>query len=134
MERNGILVMIIEDEEALLQAISQKLTKSGFETITCTTATQALNYLKELRRLPDVIWLDYYLEDMDGLEFMNKMNENPEWKKLPVVVVSNSASPQKVQSMMDRGVKRYLLKADYQLKEIADILLEYTKNGKQKVG
>src|SRR3989344_7708780 len=114
----GISVMVIEDEEILLQAIAKKLVKSGFETITCTGATQALDYLKELdKNIPDIIWLDYYLEDMNGLEFMDKLNENPEWKKIPVVVVSNSASPQKVDAMIKRGASKYLLKADYKLKD-----------------
>src|SRR3989344_1073583 len=112
MNNAGILVMIIEDEDILLQAIAKKLSKSGFSTITCTSATQALNYFKELGKLPDIIWLDYYLGDMNGLEFMDRLNENLEWKKIPVVVVSNSASPQKVESMLQKGAKKYLLKAD----------------------
>ena len=51
-------VMVIEDEEMLLRAISKKLTKSGFETVTCTNAKQALDYLGSFDENPDAIWLD----------------------------------------------------------------------------
>ena len=133
MEKKGYLVMVIEDEEVLLEAISQKLTKYGFRTVTCISATQALNYLKDLQSLPDIIWLDYYLEDMNGAEFIDKVNENPNWKKIPVVVVSNSASPQKVQNMLAKGAKKYLIKADYKLKDIVEILLGYLPNKTEKL-
>lgn len=127
MENKSRFVMIIEDEEVLLEAISQKLIRSHFRTITCRSATQALEYLRNIKELPDIIWLDYYLEDMNGLEFMEELNANKIWKEIPVIVVSNSASPQKVEGMLLKGAKRYLLKADYKLKDIIEIIKEYLK-------
>lgn len=130
MDKTNYKVLVIEDEEVLLSAISKKLTQSGFRVVTCDSAVKALDYLKDLEELPNIIWLDYYLEDMNGLEFMDKLNENPLWKKIPVVVVSNSASPNKVQAIIDKGARNYLLKSDYKLSEISDILLGYLKDSK----
>src|SRR3990170_8404885 len=104
-----IKVMVIEDEELLLQAISKKLTSKGFEPITCTSAKQALDYLANITEYPDVIWLDYYLEDMSGLDFVKELKKNSDWLKIPVVVVSNSASDEKKNAMLSLGVKQYLL-------------------------
>ncbi|OGM23400.1 hypothetical protein A2865_04410 [Candidatus Woesebacteria bacterium RIFCSPHIGHO2_01_FULL_39_17] len=119
-----IKVMVIEDEELLLQAISKKLTSKGFEPITCTSAKQALDYLANITEYPDVIWLDYYLEDMNGLEFMRELRKKEAWTKIPVVVVSNSASDEKKASMLELGVKEYILKAQYRLEDIIQILRE----------
>ncbi|KKQ51838.1 MAG: Response regulator receiver domain protein (CheY) [Candidatus Woesebacteria bacterium GW2011_GWB1_39_10b] len=116
--------MVIEDEELLLQAISKKLTSKGFEPITCTSAKQALDYLANITEYPDVIWLDYYLEDMNGLEFMRELRKKEAWTKIPVVVVSNSASDEKKASMLELGVKEYILKAQYRLEDIIQILRE----------
>ena len=41
---------------------------------------------------------------------MKKMRENKKWADIPVVVVSNSASPEKVHTMLALGAKKYLLK------------------------
>jgi two-component system chemotaxis response regulator CheY len=117
-------VMIIEDEALLLLAISKKLSLAGIETISCTGGQQALDYLESIPQLPDAIWLDYYLKDMDGLEFMSKLKANEKWGKIPVVVVSNSANPDKIQGLLALGVKKYVLKATYRLDEIVRILKE----------
>lgn len=119
--------MVIEDEDLLLQAITKKLKIEGFETISCTSAKQALDYLLTLSELPDVIWLDYYLKDMNGLEFMHKISEKQDWAKIPVVVVSNSANPQKVEAMLKVGAKDYLLKAQYRLEDLVGIIRKYIK-------
>jgi len=116
--------MVIEDEELLLQAISKKLASQKIEAITCTSAKQAFDYLKSIPELPDVIWLDYYLQDMNGLEFMRQMKKNDLWAKIPVVVVSNSASDEKKSSMLALGVDKYVLKAQYRLDEIIEMIRE----------
>ena len=117
--------MIVEDENLLLQAISKKLQLNNFETVTCISGHQAIDYLENLDslvELPDFIWLDFYLKDMNGLTFMSKLKENPKWQKIPVIVISNSASPDKVESMMTLGAKEYLVKAEHRLDEIIVII------------
>lgn len=47
---------------------------------------------------------------MDGLTFMEKLKENSKWKDIPVVVVSNSASHEKVYIMLASGVKNTYLR------------------------
>ena len=119
-----IKVLVIEDEELLLEAIARKLSNDGLEPITCTGASQAFDYLKSLPETPDVIWLDYYLKDTNGLEFMKLLMKDPRWSQIPVVVVSNSASEEKRKAMLALGVKKYLLKAEYRLEEIIKIIKE----------
>lgn len=121
---SGKKIMIIEDEEMLLNAISRKLNSSGFQTVTCTNASQAVDYLNNFGELPDIIWLDYYLPDMNGVDFMEKIRENEKWAKIPVIVVSNSASEKKKKAMYELGVKKYVLKAKYKLDEIVKIVKE----------
>jgi DNA-binding response OmpR family regulator len=118
MANNTHTILVIEDEPLLLQAIAKKLQRLGMEAVTCTKTKQAFDYLKNLPKLPDVIWLDYYLQDSTGLEFMTELKKNKEWENIPVIVVSNSASDKKVHSLLALGVKKYLLKAEYRLDEI----------------
>ncbi|KKQ76324.1 MAG: Response regulator receiver protein, partial [Microgenomates group bacterium GW2011_GWF1_38_5] len=122
------LIMVVEDESLLLEAIGKKLQREGYDVLLCTSAGQAVDYLKNMKEnLPDVIWLDYYLTDMNGLEFMDLLGKNENWKRIPVIVVSNSASEQKVAALMKKGVKKHILKADYRLDEIVKIIESYLK-------
>jgi CheY-like chemotaxis protein len=130
MENTSYSIMVIEDEELLLRAISKKLISEGYQAITCTSSRQAIDYLKNLERLPDAIWLDYYLGDMNGLEFMNELKKNQSWTNIPVFVVSNSASPQKKSAMLALGAKNYLLKAEHKLDDIIKIIVEFLSQNK----
>jgi CheY-like chemotaxis protein len=130
MENTSYSILVIEDEELLLRAISKKLISEGYQAITCTSSRQAIDYLKNLERLPDAIWLDYYLGDMNGLEFMNELKKNQSWTNIPVFVVSNSASPQKKSAMLALGAKNYLLKAEHKLDDIIKIIVEFLSQNK----
>lgn len=127
-----IKILVVEDEVSLVSVIERKLKKVGFEVVSCTTATQAISELSKAEKLPDIIWLDYYLPDMSGLEFMKKVKENSEWANIPVIVISNSASLEKTEAMMSLGVKKYLLKAEYRLEDIIKIIRQLFTAHKMK--
>lgn len=125
MSKASPTIMVVEDENLLLQAITKKIKLSNLDVLSCSSGQQAIDYLNNLDELPDAVWLDYYLKDMNGLAFMQKLKENPKWQHIPVVVVSNSASPDKVNNMIALGARKYLLKAEYRLDEIIAILKDF---------
>src|ERR1700722_19365909 len=128
MSTQNPIIMVIEDEDLLLQAITKKLSLNGITVISCIGGEQALIYLKNHPHLPDAIWLYYYFKDMNGLEFMNK--EKTKWAQLPVFVVSNSASQDKVNRMLAIGAKKYLLKAEYRLDDIIKMMKTFIVKSK----
>lgn len=117
-----LLILVVEDEVMLLQAIEKKMEIDNIDVVSSVSGKQALEYMGTLPKLPDGIWLDYYLKDMDGLEFMEEIKKNKVWAKIPVVVVSNSASPEKVNRMLALGANEYLVKSDYSLQSVIDTL------------
>ena len=128
MAKDQTTIMVVEDETLLLQAITKKLKLSGLDVVSCASGQQAIDYLDNLDLLPDAVWLDYYLKDMNGLAFMQAIKENPKWQHIPVVVVSNSASPEKVHNMLALGAKKYILKAEYRLDEIITMMQDLIKD------
>ncbi|HEX6462003.1 MAG TPA: response regulator [Candidatus Saccharimonadales bacterium] len=125
MSKQNPTIMVVEDETLLLQAITKKLKLSGMDVLSCASGQQAVDYLKNLDELPDAVWLDYYLKDMNGLAFMEELKNNPTWAKIPVIVVSNSASPEKVHNMLALGARKYILKAEYRLDEIIVMIRDF---------
>ena len=120
--------MVVEDEVLLLQAITKKIKLSNMDVLSCSSGQQAVDYLNSLDELPDAVWLDYYLKDMNGLAFMQALKNNPKWAHIPVLVVSNSASPDKVNNMMALGAKKYILKAEYRLDQIIEIIKQFIQD------
>lgn len=114
----SLSVLVVEDEDLLLNAITRKLELHGIKVLPSKSGKEAIEVLGKTEKLPDAIWLDYYLKDMNGLEFMNALKANEQWTHIPTIVVSNSASPEKVTTMLSLGVKKYYLKAENRLDEI----------------
>lgn len=125
MSKQNPTIMVVEDEVLLLQAITKKLKLSDMDVLSCSSGQQAVDYLNSIDELPDAIWLDYYLKDMNGLAFMQEIKNNPKWADIPVLVVSNSASPEKVHNMLGLGAKKYILKAEYRLDEIIAMIRDF---------
>lgn len=123
-------IMIVEDEQSLQEAILLKLKSLNIATIAFESGQKAIDYLKNLSTvsdLPNLIWLDVYLKDLNGVEFMKQLKHYNNLSKIPVIVVSNSASPEKVEKMYELGVEKYFLKADKRLDEIVDSIYQILK-------
>jgi CheY-like chemotaxis protein len=132
---NKKTILVIEDERSLLKAIRLKLEKSNFHVITSPSVERAfttpikdvtinsvkiaLKHLKELEQV-DAIWLDHdLLGDEDGLDFVTKFKDNGgKWSKVPIFVVSNTASSDLVKTYAKLGVNKYYVKAEHRLEEI----------------
>jgi len=111
-------LLVVEDEPLLLEIIGKKLEKEKIQVLLADSAKKGFEFLVSEKKLPDVIWLDYYLKDLTGLDFVVELKKHKKWADIPVIVVSNSASTEKVNSMLALGVNKYLLKANFRLEDI----------------
>lgn len=122
-------ILVVEDEKPLQNVIQNKLKIEGFEVLTAREVSQAIEYLKEVDHI-DGIWLDHYLLGSgNGLDLVVEVKGNEKWKKIPIFVVSNTASPDKVDSYLKLGVERYFTKANFRLDEIISDINKTLKEG-----
>jgi CheY-like chemotaxis protein len=113
-------ILVVEDEKPLLEAIHIKLEKSGFGVVTARTAEQAYGLLEDLAKV-DIIWLDHYLLGKEnGLDLVAKIKNDERYKNIPIFIVSNTASSEKVQSYINLGVNKYYIKSNYRLDNIIE--------------
>jgi len=123
-------ILVVEDEKPLLEAIKQKLEMNNFSVVTARSVEQAINYLKDIKKI-DVIWLDHYLLGKEnGLDFVVRIKEeNSKWKNIPVIVVSNTVSPEKITTYLRLGINKYYTKADYRLDQIIEDINKFLEEG-----
>ena len=112
-------ILVVEDEQVLLDAIKNKLEIYGFNVVTAKSVEQAVDYLNNINKI-NLVWLDHYLLGTEnGLDLVIKMKmDKSKWKKIPIFVVSNTATPEKITSYLGLGVDKYYTKADYKLEDI----------------
>jgi len=94
---NAKTILVVEDERSLLEAIKLKLVESGFNAVTARSVEQALSLLRSTPHI-DAIWLDHYvLGGESGLDLVSRLkSEGADWVNIPIFVVSNTASNEKV--------------------------------------
>jgi len=111
-------ILVVEDELPLQQAIQLKLEKNDLGVVTARSVTQARTLIDELSKV-DAIWLDHYLIGKEsGLDFVAEVKNNPKLKRIPIFVVSNTASADKVKTYLELGVNKYFTKSNYRLEQI----------------
>ena len=114
-------ILVIEDERPLVQIIQAKLEKVGFDVVTARTVDQGLIYMEEIATI-DAVWLDHYLPgEKSGLDFVIQLKKpGSKWAKIPIFVVSNTASSGNLRSYLRLGVNKYSIKAEHRLDEITN--------------
>jgi putative two-component system response regulator len=73
----------------------------------------------------DLILLDIEMPEMDGFEFMELLQDKPDFKDIPVIFVTSTATPEFVLKASKAGAKGYVVKPvdpDILLKKVEDIL------------
>ena len=132
------IILVIEDDIPLLEAVTMKLEKNGLKVIsarsvessfgkdidndgkvTIDSIENALQYLKELEQI-DAVWLDHNLIGKEsGLDFIIKFRANGgKWSKIPIFVVSNTSSMDLRKTYDQLGIEKYYVKAEHRLEDI----------------
>lgn len=113
-------IMIVEDSDEDYEALVWALRKvdSSYVTIRCADGDEALEYLFRRGNFappaaaprPAIVLLDLNLTSMDGVEVLEQIKADPDLRMVPVVVWTNSASPEDVARSYRSGANSYMLK------------------------
>ncbi|MCH7882919.1 response regulator [Patescibacteria group bacterium] len=119
---NNKKILILEDDAALVKALSQALEKEGYAVLSALDGDAGFKLIEEEK--PDLIILDIILPRKSGHEVMQEISKREELKQIPVVVLTNLESSQDVDKMMRLGAKCYLIKSDHSLEEVVEKVKE----------
>lgn len=110
------IILVVEDEAPLREAIKFKLEKSGFHVIEARSGEEAIEILKHTT--PSLVWLDLLLPGINGVEVLRSIRENPKTKDLKVVVVSVSIASDKIKDISRYYVTECIIKSNFPLAEL----------------
>jgi CheY-like chemotaxis protein len=81
-------VLLVDDEHAIIDALSGILEDEGFRVVTAANGREALARLEVTLPLPDVALVDVMMPLMDGRELLQRMRADARWSHIPVVMMS----------------------------------------------
>lgn len=118
-------ILIIEDEPTLQKTLSLALTQEGYDIKNALDGEIGLKLAKEIK--PDLILLDLILPKIDGFEALEELKNNETTKEIPIIVLTNLESTQEIERALVMGATTYLVKANYDLKDIIQKIKETLK-------
>ena len=96
-------VLVVDDHPKVLRFIEIDLKLRGFEVVTTTSGSEALELVKSGK--PDIVLLDIIMPGMDGFEVLKKLRD---FTQLPIIAFS--ASPGNYQDAMRLGANDFMAK------------------------
>lgn len=100
-------VLIVDDEETIRSLVGLILKNQGYDVIEAFNGNDALEKLRA-NRVAMVI-TDYIMPGMNGIHFIKELRKVPEWRTIPVIMISGSTE-QLNREFMELGINEYIMK------------------------
>jgi CheY-like chemotaxis protein len=117
-------VLVVEDDEEIREALKEILSSEGYRVHTATNGQEGLDHLRSNSAKPGIIILDLMMPIMDGWHFRNHQLQDPDFAKIPVIVITaDGNASQKAKAMnATAGLKKPLNLEEF-LKTIQDSII-----------
>jgi two-component system, NtrC family, sensor kinase len=102
--------LLVDDDEMVRRSVRQALEPLGWKVTEAENGRAAVDSL--IAAQPDVIILDLMMPTMDGFEFMDELRGRPDWKDVPVVVITAKDLTDEDRNRLNGGVERVIQKSD----------------------
>lgn len=117
-------MLVIEDDRFLVKAYEAKLKGEGFSVSVAHDGEEGIAKIEAEK--PDIILLDLIMPRMDGFDVLEEMQKHKEWKKIPVLILTNLGQEDDRKRGLKLGAKDYIVKADYSLAQIVDLIKKHS--------
>jgi two-component system response regulator len=113
-------ILLVEDDPADVEITRRALRESAapVELIVVRDGQEAVDYLLRQGahaagagwRLPDLVLLDLNLPRLNGREVLDRLRATPQFRAVPVVVLTTSGRPEDVRDVYAAGANTYIEK------------------------
>ncbi|RIB29095.1 histidine kinase-like ATPase [Gigaspora rosea] len=101
-------VLIVDDNNDMRDYLAELLNE--FDVYRAYDGQNAIQTLKTLKKLPDLILSDIMMPNMDGYELLNVLRSDVKTQLIPVILLSAKASETSKIQGLDKGADDYLVK------------------------
>jgi CheY-like chemotaxis protein len=108
--------LVVDDEPDTREMLRRQLESDGWSVQSAANGRAALDMLGG--RAPALILLDLMMPDMDGFQFVEELRKKPEWREIPVVVVTSKDLTADERNWLNTRVEMVLQKGSYSSEEL----------------
>ena len=115
-------VLVVEDDEHSRSLLTRYLDSEGWDHSEAKNGIEALD--RASARRPDLVLLDLMMPEMDGFEFLEAMRRWPDYRSVPVVVITAKTLTAIDRARLDGNVARVIEKGTQTVEELVEFLRE----------
>jgi CheY-like chemotaxis protein len=113
-------ILIIEDDPVMLRMYTRVF---GYEGLTVKTAENGAAGLAVAKaEKPNIILLDIMMPQMSGLQVLDALKADPTLMNIPVIVFTNLAGRQDLDSVLSKGAIAAVSKTDMTPKQLVEMV------------
>jgi PAS domain S-box-containing protein len=113
-------VLIVEDDANTRGMLARVLAKAGWTVAEAEDGQQGLAELEA--NTPQLILLDLMMPVMDGFEFLREVRARPEWRDVPVIVITAKDLTKADRRLLSDRVEQVLTKGVYSRDELIGVV------------
>lgn len=102
-------IWVIDDDEEMGRAVGLMLKLLDYTTTLFYNARSAVQSLLS-GRTPDLMIVDINMPEVSGLDLIEFLRRRPEWRDMPIVMLSSEAADTMVDKALRMGADTYLMK------------------------
>jgi two-component system cell cycle response regulator DivK len=122
-------ILIVEDNEKNMKLVRDILRHNGHATIEAPTGGEGVRLASEKK--PDLILMDIQLPDIDGIEALRRIREDPALDAVAVIAVSASVMPDDQQKIVTSGFDAFVTKP-INLKQFVETVKRFLESGRAR--
>ncbi len=116
-------ILVIEDDKYLRDVIVEKLKKEDYDVIEAVDGETG--WQLTANHHPDLVLLDIILPVLNGFDYLTRLKEQLDLKKIPVVILSNLGQAEDIERGKSLGAKDYIIKAHFTPDDLMEKIRQY---------
>ncbi len=101
-------IMVVDDTKEIVTLLKLILETEGYLVQSAYRGKEVFKLLEEQK--PDLIILDVMMPQMDGLEVLTRLKENPDTASIPVILLTVKTQHEDILTGYKKGADYYLTK------------------------
>jgi two-component system chemotaxis response regulator CheY len=117
-------VLIVDDSASMRQLVSFALRDAGYDVIDAINGKDAMNKLNGTKI--EMVITDLNMPEMDGIEFIKQVRNNPGYKFTPIVMLTTESQEAKKQEGKQAGASGWIVKP-FTPEQLIDIVKKFAR-------